>query len=403
MLARVRKSLPDGVASLTLAGLIGAASSFLFWLVAARRAEIEVVGRATTVVLVGSAVNAVTSFGLTIGLLRAKSRSELGLSTVVSAMLLSLLGSVLFSAVVGGLWPSDSLIAHETSRLTLMVELVALSGGLALSVLIDTLASSYGVVRLPIVRNVVVLIARLVAVFACHRLTVGSLVLIFMLPLVASVLLAFPWFMRGVSFPHGTRRGTIAAIRESLTAWPASLVFSAVSMVLPLLVVLVVGPAKGAVFYLLWNIALLCNSLIGAVTSLGLGATDEPTIEMSTRTSSRDRKTIVLVSIATAAGGVGATYVFGRHYVDLGLTAAPFVGLGFLPYGFMQYDVMRLRRDGRHGHAAIATSTVVLVMIMGLVVLRPQSLLVVSLIWCLASVIGTCVSRGRRDFSKPSA
>lgn len=398
MVKRLRALLPEGVATLTLAGLIGAASSFLFWLIAARRAELNSVGRATVVVLVGSVINAVTSFGLNVGLLRAKSRTELGRVTVVSGVALSVFGSIAMSAIVGWLWPRASLAAAGVTRWALLLELVALSGSLAVSILVDTLAASYGLARLPILRNVGVLIVRLLVVLTYRELTVGSMVAIFALPLLVSVVATLPWFMHRAGLRPGTRHEATEAIRESLAAWPTSLVFSGVSLALPLVVAVTVGPERAAVFYLLWNVALLFNSLIGAATSLGLSHTVIRDPESSVALSAQERVSVFLVAVCMAVGGALATYVFGPRYVDLGLSSVPLIALGLIPYGYLQYYVLDLRRLGRHGKAAFATSVVLFVMLVGLVILQPDSLLVVSFVWCVASGIGMSAARARKGF-----
>ena len=104
-----------------------------------------------------------------------------------------------------------------------------------------------------------------------------------------------------------------------------------------------------------------------------------------------------------AVGGVIAVYVFGSDYVRFGRNAAPLIGLGLVPYGYLQYHVLRLRRADQHGRAAFATGAVLFVMITALTSYRPQSLAVVGFIWCGASLAGAVLSRPRRELNSAIA
>ena len=53
MVRRLRHLVSGEVASLTAAGLVGATSTFVFWLVAARRAPLLLIGHTTSVVVAG--------------------------------------------------------------------------------------------------------------------------------------------------------------------------------------------------------------------------------------------------------------------------------------------------------------------------------------------------------------
>jgi hypothetical protein len=394
-MSRQRRPIPQGVAWLTVAGLIGAASSFLFWLIAARRTTIETVGHATVVVLVASVVNAVTSFGFTVGLLRAKAKSGLSQYTVVVASVMSLGGSLIASAMTSAVWADSSLQAAGMSRLLLFLYLGGLSGSLAVSTLIDTLAVGYDVAMLAVLRNGAVLVVRLLIVALVPDITVGGLVFVFLIPLLFSTVVSLPWLLSRATLQQTDRQQTFSALRESILAWPTSLIFSGLSLALPLVVALVVGPARGAVFYLLWNIALMSNSLVGAATSLGLGH-GHSDVEAD-GLSRRSQGLLLVVSLMMSVGGVIAVYVFGSDYVRFGRNAAPLIGLGLIPYGYLQYHVLRLRRAGQHGRAAFATGAVLFVMITALTSYRPQSLAVVAFMWCGASLAGAVLSRPRRE------
>jgi hypothetical protein len=81
-----------------------------------------------------------------------------------------------------------------------------------------------------------------------------------------------------------------------MKSWPASLIFNAVTLGVPLSVSFIAGPIAGAVFYLLWNVGTLANSFVAALTSLGLGE--------NRRYSRREiLKNIGLVALAAGVGG----------------------------------------------------------------------------------------------------
>lgn len=384
-----RKVALNAVTSLTLAGLIGAASSFIFWFISAHRAPISAVGHATVVVLVASVVNAVTSFGLTVGLLRAKARGALSRRSVLIAVGISFIGSIAASAVACAYWNSDSLHDAGLTRLGIFISVAILSGTLAVSTLLDTLASSSDQLYFAPLRNLGVLILRTLFVLIIPELTVPSLVLSFYAPLAISTALALPRYLSRTTFSQSKHGDVRTIVRESFGAWPASLVFSGIGLGLPLVVALVVGPGGGATFYLMWNVALLSNSLIGAATSLGLAKLSEE--EKISSLGLNSHLMIWLSGVAVAGFGILAVLAFGSQYANLGLSAAPLVGLGFIPYGYLQYGVMGLRRQGRHGSAAIATSVVLVTMILLLLTAHSNELNVVALYWCVASSSGLIV------------
>lgn len=163
------------VSSLTLAGLIGATASFAFWLLSAHRTPIEAVGHATTVVLVAGAVNSVTAFGFTVGLLRAQARGTMSRQSLGAAVAISAAGSVVASLIPCLLWGNQSLHEAGLSRPEIFVGIAVLSGTLAVSTMLDTLAASGGNLFLPPVRNIAVLVIRCGLIFAFPQLTVASL------------------------------------------------------------------------------------------------------------------------------------------------------------------------------------------------------------------------------------
>ncbi len=395
MVRRLRRLLSGEVASLTAAGLVGAISTFVFWLVAARRAPLLLIGHTTSVVVAGSVINAVSSFGLTVGLLREKAHGGLHRSTLRAGMVLSTTGSAVVSVVALALWPSSSLDALHLTSPTLYVHLFGLSGGLALSVVIDTVAAGFGLPRLAIVRNLTVLVLRIVTVLTLHDLTCSHLLYAFWLPMVVTTLCALPvLWRRGDLHPTATESPR-RALRESFRAWPTSLVFNAVAMVPPLVVTVVNGPADGAVFYLLWNTALLANSLIGAWTSLGLRE-NSPLPQRRSRVMSILEMAVVWgVATVTAVVGIVAVVAYGAEYRQLGLAAAPLIGLGIVPYGILQFRVLALRRHGQHRRAAMMTASLLTLWMVGLLIVHPTSLVDVALWWCGAGVVALIVSSPR--------
>lgn len=396
MANRIRQLLTGDVASLTGAGLVGAVSTFLFWLVAARRAPLLLIGHTTTVVVVGSVINAVSSFGLTVGLLREKVHGGLTRSTLRAGLLLSALGSVAVSVVALAVWPEGARETLGLSSVMLLGHLVALSGGLALSVLTDTVAAGFGVPRLAIGRNVVVVFLRTLLILTMNQITIGSLLVAFWLPAILSTLGAIVLLWQRGDFLNTSRPSSRRALSESIRAWPTSLIFNALAMLPPLVVAVVCGPSRGAVFYLLWNTALLANSLIGAWTSLGLREGSTPLDRWSRVLSFLEISVVLAVAAVTGMFGVVAIIAYGANYRLLGLTAAPLVGLGVIPYGILQFRVLSLRRHGRHRRAALVTSLLLAFWMLGLLATRPSSLVDVALWWCGAGLFSLVVSSPRQ-------
>lgn len=395
MAQRIRQLLTGEVASLTGAGLVGAASTFLFWLVAARRTPLLLVGHTTTVVVVGSVINAVSSFGLTVGLLREKVHGGLARSTLRAGYLLSVIGSAVVSAVALAVWPSSARETLGLSSSMLFAHLVALSVGLAVSVLTDTLAAGFGMPRLAIVRNVVVVVLRTLAVLTMDQITCSRLLVAFWLPAIVTTVCAIPLLWRRGDFLQVSTVSSRRALDESLRAWPTSLIFNALAMLPPLVVAVVSGPARGAVFYLLWNTALLANSLIGAWTSLGLREGGTTSHRWTRVMSIVEIGVVFAVAVVTGILGVAAVIAYGANYRAIGLAAAPLVALGVLPFGVLQFRVLALRRHGQHQRAALVTALLLTFWMVGLLVARPTSLVEVALWWCGAGIFSIAVSSPR--------
>ena len=356
-----------GASALTLAGLLGAASAFLYWLIVAHTSTSVVLGRSATIVLAGSLVNAVTSFGLTVGLLRQNALEQANRRSVALAVILSVLGSAAISIAVGLAWPTHWLHEANVSRTWMLVLLLEISAGLAVSTLIDTVAVGYGAPKIALWRNGAVLLLRLALALGAASLMHGTTAItqVFIAPIVFTVLLALPWFL--------------AATRTTV---PASLVFNAVTLGVPLTVSFIAGPSAGAVFYLLWNVGTLANSFVAALTSLGLGE------QRRYRRKEIYQRTAV-VGLAAALGGEVALFAFGSNYLRAGWIASLVLGVALVPYGYLQFRVMRLRRAGRHNRATVGTMVMLVLAETPLALWRPQDLWVVATIWLGAAIAGS--------------
>lgn len=375
-----------GASALTLAGLLGAASAFLYWLIIAHTHSAVVLGRSATIVLAGSLVNAVTSFGLTVGLLRQNALEQANRRSVALAVAISVFGSAAISVIVGLAWPTAWLHESGVSRSSMLILLLEVSAGLAVSTLLDTVAVGYGVPRIALWRNGIVLALRLLLAVGATSWMHGTTAItqVFIAPIVVTVVLALPWFLAATRATVPWRHGPGAEwdmIATSLRSWPASLVFNAVTLGVPLTVSFVAGPGAGAVFYLLWNVGTLANSFVAALTSLGLGE------QRRYRRKEIYRRTAV-VGLAAAMGGEVALFAFGASYWRAGWLASLVLGVALVPYGYLQFRVMRLRRAGRHSRASVGTLIMLLVAELPLAFWRPQDLWVVALVWLAAAFAG---------------
>jgi hypothetical protein len=372
-----------------LAGLIGAASAFLYWLVIAHRGSQIMMGRASTIVLAGSLINAVTSFGLNVGIMRLKATDQTGRSSLLFALGMSALASVVLALFVGVGWDSNWLLRGHLTNGALTSWLILLSCGLALTTLLDVIAVGFGAPLLALGRNVVVFVIRFAMSVTGPAPTPATMVRGFVLPIVVSAVLflvLFFWRTRRTLPWRVTTSATEFMVRTSFRSWPASLVFNIVALGVPLTVSIEAGPAAGAVFYLLWNVSTLANSVTGAITSLGVGEQhDVPTRRVWLLTS--------LVAIAGALGGEIALLAFGWSYFTAGRLAAILLGVALLPYGLVQFRVMKLRRQGHHHGATVSTMVLLLCAEIPLFISHNNSLVLASSVWLLASVASLLAAR----------
>jgi len=384
---KLRGLLRGGASALTTAGLLGAASAFFYWLIIAHTSSVATLGRSATIVLAGSLINAVTSFGLTVGLLQQRAQERASRRSVALAVTISVVGSLVIAIGVGAIWPTAWLHEAGVTRLSLMVLLVEVAAGLAVSTLVDTVAVGYGASQVALSRNALLLIVRVsLALFATSSLHgTTAITQLFVAPVILSVCVALPWFLwttrTTIPWHHGPGAER-AMLTTSLKSWPASLVFNAVTLGVPLSVSFIAGPIAGAVFYLLWNVGTLANSFVAALTSLGLGE--------NRRHSRREiLRNIGLVGLAAGAGGEVALLTFGEAYFRAGWLASLVLGLALVPYGYLQFRVMFLRRAGNHRRASLGTLALLLVAELPLLLLRSQELVMAALIWLVATIIAS--------------
>jgi len=384
---KLRGLLRGGASALTMAGLLGAASAFLYWLIIAHTSSVATLGRSATIVLAGSLINAVTSFGLTVGLLQQRAQERASRRSVALAVGISVVGSLLFALGASAVWPTSWLHEAGVTRLALMALLVEVAAGLAVSTLVDTVSVGYGASQVALSRNALLLIIRVsLALFATASLHGTTAVTqLFIAPVILSICVALPWLLwvtrTTIPWHHGPGEER-AMLTTSMKSWPASLVFNAVTLGVPLSVSFIAGPVSGAVFYLLWNVGTLANSFVAALTSLGLG-------EIRRHSRREILKNIGLVGLAAGVGGEVALLTFGEAYFRAGWLASLVLGLALVPYGYLQFRVMFLRRAGNHLRASLGTLALLLVAELPLLLLRPQELVMAALIWLVATIIAS--------------
>lgn len=351
MVVTASRRFAVNVGSVTIAGLIGGVASGVFWIIAARRFPLGVIGDAGALVSLAAVINVLTSLGFNGAVLRnVPSRHGNGgllLSGACTSAFLSVMGSLLVAGVF-----AVSATTHNSSFsfVHLLVVLSLLSGSAAISVLVDGVGAPMGNVWLAPLRGVVVGATRIAWLLLVTRgESAFGVDLIYAVPVAIScvaalTILAIQSALRDRSFrPSAEQRRSFW--HYAVHSLPSTIVLTIVPAAPPAIAVWIMGAKSGAVFYICWNGFVLANLLVAAATSLGVS----PDVD-SAHLIRAVRVTVSICSAGVVLGGPVLLLLYGTKYFDGGWLAIALLGLALLPYSQEQLQITLLRRAREHTH-----------------------------------------------------
>jgi O-antigen/teichoic acid export membrane protein len=165
-------------------------------------------------------------------------------------------------------------------------------------------------------------------------------------------------------------------------------------LVIPLLIINALGPARGAVFFISVQIVTLQNAIIFAVGN-SMYAESEKKPDQRRALVRRGGFTMAIFSAAGVVGMVVlAPYflrIFGSHYSDTGTATLRVLSLSTFALAFNYWSAMRLRL-ARHLSAMILVQLLCTSLILGLsAVAAPHGTIWVAVAWAVGQLVGGVV------------
>jgi O-antigen/teichoic acid export membrane protein len=375
-----------GSAWLTVSTVVTALGGLLFWIIAARLYSTSEVGRATALFSAVLFINYATNLGLGIAVARySHDQTDASVMTyryaIVIGALTSLVGSAIFLVVA-----PDRTVAplYDVSTVSGVVLWLAIGAGMGVTTLVD--------VRLLALRLWPWVFARALAVALLRVLLIGvqpSADPAGWMFLVAAGVPALSGAI-GVIVLRTQERPvrwlpvlpeTRAALRYALKNYAPVLAEQAPLLGLPLIVLLNVGAAANANFYIAWGAALFVLMVPTAITQILLVEGGRDGAEINHQTKLALTWSLAFMSAAWLVAWAGrdvVTVVYGESYAYAAVILPQFVAAG-IAWSIMTVAVTRARLEHN------TRSTLVITMLFALTVL------VSALIWTDANGVNGAV------------
>lgn len=360
------RHLLAGSAALVVGAGVQALGGALFWLVAARTADAEAVGRATALFTSTLFVAFLAGLGLQVSLARfAPVRDHDSHATFSWAVL----ATVIASTVVAGIY----LLVVDTAATDALGTWHGAGGpglfavaavGAALTLIVDVRWMAVRRWRLVLGRIVIVALTRfpLLALSSGDGDTI-ALFAAATLPLAATGIIGAAGIRRVTGAGHRLRpipSTARAAVRYSMVNYLSTLAYQAPQFVLPVIVLLSVDADTNAAFYVAWGITALAMYLPMAIGQALLAEGGKDGAELRDQVRVALVLTTCLMGVATVVAGVGREVlvtVYGDDYAD-GARILPLLVAACVPWAVTSVFLSEARV--RHAHRATVTISIVL-------------------------------------------
>lgn len=336
---------------LIVAAGMSAGAGFVFWVICARVAPAESVGKAAGVVSGIALVNYVTSVGFPYGLLRYGAREHAG-QIVGLALSLTIATSIIGACVYSlgaGIWAQSlrGIVGGVKGVGAVALITSAVAAGLAL----DSIYASRRRAYVSVVTNCVVGLSRIAILVVARSSNASTIVWAIFAPtcvVYALSMAALPRLTGGIRWErlHPLFAEGKAFLRYSIAVYPASLVIGSPTYVLPVLALGLFGPRGTAYFFVPWSIIkilALAPSLIGQI-ALSEGA------KQSARVMPRALKASVMLMTAATVGTVvvarNALAFYGQGY-SAHAPVLQVLALSLVPAAIIATWFAQLRLEGR--------------------------------------------------------
>jgi O-antigen/teichoic acid export membrane protein len=349
---------------------VSAGTGLLFWVVAAHRAQPDVLGVAAGLTAANAFLSYLTGFGLPYAMLRfgaartgISGRLNGGLAFSAATSLLAAVGFAVAAPLV-----SPVLAAHLRAWWP-DVALFAVAGiGAGAGVLVDNVLAARQRAGTVLARNAAAGMVKLAPLAWLPADDPAAWYLAVTLPVTATVVLtvaALPWLVPGYRRSAGYRlvaayRGD-PAVRETAAfaarSFPGALLSGAPQFTLPLVAVTVLGARENAFFYVAWSIAQIAYLVPAVISNISLSqGTPASAGALAARSG---RFALLLLAPATAVGVLAPGLLLGLYgaaYADRAATPLRLLLLGVLPWTVVILAQARLRTEHRFAALTLLTS-----------------------------------------------
>jgi O-antigen/teichoic acid export membrane protein len=359
-----RSRLLRGSAWLSVSTVITALGGLLFWVVAARVATSREVGQATALFSAILFVNYLTNMGLVIAIARY-ARDDSPASTLTYWWGLIITGATSAIAAVAFFWLAPSrtvapLRAMDTSAA--VVVFAAIAAGVALTTLLDARLLALRRWSWVFVRALAVMVVRivLVAYQPLHDRGLWIFLVAAGVPAISGAV--------GVAFVEHGRwrrariwplpRATIHALRYAAANYVPVLAEQAPLLVLPVIVLVTVGSAENANFYVAWGATLFTLMIPTAIAQVLLveGGRDGGSLDHQTKIALFWSLTLMTVAwLVVWVGKSLITTVYGNDYLGAAAILPELVAAG-ISWSIMSIAITRARIEHATRSALVLTS-----------------------------------------------
>lgn len=313
------------------------AGSFLFWLIAARGADADVVGRSAGLFSAVFFLSFVTSLGLPVAVGRfAATAAPLDTLRFRLALQATALATTAGATLFVLADPTDLLAPVEQwGGLIGWFVMVLISVGLAFSVLVDVRLMGHRQWHQVFIRSTAIAVVRIPPLFWAVRDETGFWVFVIAAGGYAITALPYlPRLLRGAAVGPVRWSDHGEAIHYSGVNYLSQLAVQAPFFVTPLVVALIVGDGENATFYLSWgvmSVVYLGINLLGRTLLVEGSRTTVDVIRQARSTLAVGLTVSVIASLLSFPAGPLMERLYGSEHDDMS-TMLPLLMLGTIPW-----------------------------------------------------------------------
>ncbi len=364
-----RQSLFLNAYALVSSNLITAFSGYLFWMVVARRFDVEIVGLASAIISSMALIELLTNLGLGAGLIRflTDCKNEIERKQIVNISITVRLGTVLvagFLFILGiNLWAPGLLILQSKPILWTTFIILLISNGIftLLTSFFVAIRKSQYVFLMSLIYNALKI---LLAFFCSISFGILSVMIAFLLPIAFSIFVAAftflfrlkPRYIPRFSFKF---RHYCEFFSYSVSNQIADILITFPQMLMPLLVLNILGPQANAHYY-------TASMTAGILRTISMSISQSAFAEGAAKSDVffkhiRDSFWLSLLAVSTMGSltfvlAPKIIYFFGHSYVQQGVVTLRLLLVSVFPFILIHHLFTTVYRVQKNINLLVLTS-----------------------------------------------